>query len=41
MLFRLENCQQSITLRRLEEVLKRLKCEVAAVLGGREGKRAG
>lgn len=32
MLFRLENGQQSITLRRLEDVLKRLKCDVADVL---------
>ncbi len=32
MLFRLENCQQSITLRRFEEILKRLKCDVEQVL---------
>ncbi len=36
MLFRLENGQQSITLRRLEEILKRLKCEVGDVLGKKE-----
>ncbi len=36
MLFRLENGQQSITLRRLEEILKRLKCDVADVLGSKE-----
>ena len=32
MLFRLENGQQSITLRRLEEILKRLKCKITDVL---------
>jgi DNA-binding Xre family transcriptional regulator len=37
MLFRLQNGQQSITLRRLEEVLKRLKCEVVDVLGKKNG----
>ena len=32
-LFRLENAQQSITLGKLELVLKRLKCKVSDVFG--------
>lgn len=30
-LFRLENCQQSITLGRLEQILARLKCQLEDV----------
>jgi transcriptional regulator with XRE-family HTH domain len=37
LLFRLQNGQQSITLQRLEEILKRLKCEVVDVLGKKNG----
>ena len=32
-LFRLENCDQTITLRRLEPVLKRLKISIVDVFG--------
>ena len=34
MLFRLENCQQSITLNKLEGVLKRLKTSLSDVFEG-------
>ena len=33
-LFRLENCQQTITLRRLERVMKRLKITLVDVFAG-------
>ena len=35
-LFRLENCEQSITLGRLNQILDRLKCDVVDVFGGRK-----
>ena len=41
-LFRLEQGEQSITLRRLHDILQRLKCSINDVFrdwGGREGKR--
>ena len=34
-LFRLENGQQSITLKKLHQVLKRLECSVTDVFGGK------
>jgi len=33
MLFRLENCEQSITLGRLQQVMDRLKCSLEDVFG--------
>lgn len=30
-LFRLEQCQQSITLRRLQQIMERLKCRLADI----------
>jgi len=35
-LFRLEQCQQSITLGRLQQILDRLKCSIEDVFGGRK-----
>jgi transcriptional regulator with XRE-family HTH domain len=34
-LFRLENCQQSITLKTLQQIMDRLKCSWADVFSGR------
>jgi transcriptional regulator with XRE-family HTH domain len=33
MLFRLENCEQSITLGRLQQILDRLRCDLDEVFG--------
>jgi len=34
-LFRLERCEQSITLGRLQQVMDRLKCSLEDIFGGR------
>jgi transcriptional regulator with XRE-family HTH domain len=36
MLFRLENCEQSITLGRLQQILDRLRCSLEDVFGARK-----
>ena len=33
-IFRLERCEQSITLGRLQQVMDRLKCDLSDVFGG-------
>lgn len=36
-IFRLENCAQSITLGRLQQIMKRLKCTLGDVFGDMNG----